>query len=273
MEPAFEEVVVVWRPLPKKGPAQFRLPDSVYKLANTLDLDDRLPPKPTPPPPIPTPPLQIRVFSRVPMANLLAILPKTKLLFRPTDAVLFDLVNVVSLSVVLASQKLDSAYLDVLALGSISLWVVRTFVKYSNKQARYDLLVNKFLTSRMEHRNRGAEEYLSNEAAEQRAMRASLLHEWLIRWEGERVRKGSGGPLTKRRILKYGQAGVNEVIRRTAANESTYVDTDVAAALDDLVEFRLVRFGKDDSLVEVKSYGTAEDALRSTWGNLFQKEM
>ena len=114
------------------------------------------------------------------MANLLAILPKTNLLFLPADAILFDLVNVVSLSVILASQKTDSAYLDILAVGSVSLCIVRTFVKYSNKQARYDLLVNKFLTSRMEHRNQNALEYVSNEAAEQRAMRASLLHEWLI---------------------------------------------------------------------------------------------
>jgi len=65
-------------------------------------------------------------------------------------------------------------------VGSVSLWIVRTFVKYSNKQARYDLLVNKFLTSRMEHRNQITFEYVSNEAAELRGMRASLLHEWLI---------------------------------------------------------------------------------------------
>ena len=54
-------------------------------------------------------------------------------------------------------------------------------MKFSNKQARYDLLVNEFVTLRMEHRNQGALEYVSNEAVEQKDVRASLLHKWLVR--------------------------------------------------------------------------------------------
>jgi len=280
VEPAFEEVVVIWRPLPPKTPQKLQLPDSVYKLAKTLTLESRLPPKQPPSPKPKKTPLQIRAFSQVPMANLLAILPKTKLLFRPADAILFDLVNVVSLSVILASQKTDSAYLDILAVGSVSLWIVRTFVKYSNKQARYDLLVNKFLTSRMEHRNQNALEYVSNEAAEQRAMRASLLHEWLICQQEQQTHSAYDLHLTKYQILRHGSTGMNQVLQRAMSATEThaqqyepvYADVDICAALNDLVDLHLIRFDEEESLVEVKDYIMAKVALQSTWVNLFQKE-
>jgi len=276
VEPAFEEVVVIWRPLPpKRRPKQIELPDSVYSLAKTLSLEDRLPPKRTPEPEPERLPLQIRAFSQVPMANLLAILPKTKLIFRPTDAILFDLVNIVSLSVVLASVKTDNAYLDILALGSLSIWVVRTFIKYSNKQARYDLLVNKFLTQRMEHRNRGALDYVENEAAEQMAIRASLLHEWLI----QQRELGNGTcRLTRGQILQHGSSGVNQLMQGTitATDDGInqpkpgYANVNIGAALNDLGDFSLIRFDEDDVLVEVEGYNTAEEILESIWTDLFQ---
>jgi len=274
------QVVVIWRPLPtKKTPKQVQLPDSVYSAAKTLTLEDRLPPKRAPEPK--PEPLQIRAFSQVPMANLLAILPKTKLLFRPSDAILFDLVNVVSLSVILASAKTDSAYLDILAVVSISLWAVRTFFKYSNKQARYDLLVNKFLTLRMENRNQGALEYVSNEAAEQRAMRASLLHEWLLRQQEQQGHSGGDCQhLTKCQILRDGLTGVNQVLERASTTmkeqaqqyELVYADVDISNTVDDLVDMHLIQFDEEDLLVEIKDYGMAEVSLQSTWANLFQEE-
>ena len=72
------------------------------------------------------PPLEIRVFSGVPMANLAAALPKTKNIFRPADALAFDLVSIVSLLLVLGSQRFDNPRLDLLAFGSFCFWVFRT---------------------------------------------------------------------------------------------------------------------------------------------------
>jgi len=165
-------------------------------------------------------------------------------------------------------------------VGSVSLSIVCTFVKYSNKQARYDLLVNKFLTSRMEHRNQNALEYVSNEAAEQRAMRASLLHEWLICQQEQQTHSAYDLHLTKYQILRHGSTGVNQLLQRAMSTTETqaqqyepvYADVDIGAALDDLMDLHLIRFDEEESLVEVKDYIMAKVALQSTWVNLFQKE-
>lgn len=71
-------------------------------------------------------PLEIRAFSGVPMANLPAVLPKTKLIFRPADAFVFDLVSIVSLLLVFGSQRFDNPRLDLLALVSFCFWGFRT---------------------------------------------------------------------------------------------------------------------------------------------------
>ena len=112
--------------------------------------------------------LEIRNFESVPMSNLFAVMPKTKLIFRPADAFLFDMISFVTLALVISSIRLDSPRLDVLALVSVTLWTFRTVIRYSNKLARYDLLVKKFLTSKISHRNAGALKYLAGEAGSQR---------------------------------------------------------------------------------------------------------
>ena len=145
--PLPRKVVVIWRPLPKKPEKKRRLfppmPKAVYDAAEIFGVEDRLPPRPSPLQPPDPSPLEVRAYTYVPMANLLAVLPKTRLVFRPADAFVFDLVSLLSLLAVLGSQRFDSPRLDLLAVVSVSLWFLRTFFRYSNKLARYDLLVNK----------------------------------------------------------------------------------------------------------------------------------
>ncbi len=160
VEPAFEEVIVISKPVGKKKPKSFALnpPSWLYEAAKVFDVEDRLPiPKnkthddaPTIPIPI-----DIKVFSDVPMANIEAVLPKSKLIFRPADAVVLDLVSLVSFLAVAGSLRFDSPKLDLIALISLIVFVAQTFFRYSNKYARYDLIVNKFITSKVLHRGPG----------------------------------------------------------------------------------------------------------------------
>jgi len=151
------QVVVIWRPLQATKPKRpkFKIPNAVYDVAEIFEIEDRLPPKTLEPEEPPPQPIQIRIFNEVPMANLPAVLPETQLIFRPADAFLFDMVSVLTLLAVLATQRYDNPKLDLIALISVGLWLLRTVLRYSNKLARYDLLVNKFLTSKLSLKGAG----------------------------------------------------------------------------------------------------------------------
>ena len=86
VEPTFQEVVVLWRPLPPPPPP------AALKLPFRVPLRRRAPAPPPPPPPPPCA-LQMRLFSEVPMANYAVVLPGSKLVFRGTDALRLDAVR------------------------------------------------------------------------------------------------------------------------------------------------------------------------------------
>jgi Protein of unknown function (DUF3754) len=261
VEPAFEEVVVVWRPPQKKRNTSIkdRLPKVLYHIAEIFDMEELLPantvseeyPKP--------PAIEIRAFTQVPMANLLAVLPKTRLVLRPADAFLFDFISVLTFILVLSSQRFDNPKLDLAAIVSVSLWIFRTIIRYSNKLARYDLLVKKFLTSKIEHRNGGAVEYIGNEAASQRAIRATFLYTWLINHQNS--------SMTYQQILEEACIGVNDMIE-----SDHFVDVPVAGALEDLRALNLITYSSNNTdVVHVANVTSSDEALKSIWNNLFEK--
>ena len=244
-----------------KKKRDIQLPNYVYDIAEIFEVENRLPEKSKPEPkPLP---IEIRAFDRVPMANLLAVFPKTKLIFRPADAFIFDLINITTFLAVLSSVRFDSPKLDLFAFVSGILWVLRTFFRYSNKLARYDLLVNKFLTSRISHRNSGAFRYVVNEAAIQKARRASLVHEWLVQFVKD---KAFGPILTRDYILQNGVGEINKMY-----DSKQPIQLDLNAALDDLVELKLIQFTNDDVkiLVDVQEGEVAKKSLRGVWSDIY----
>mmetsp|Transcript_27216 Transcript_27216/g.40945 ORF Transcript_27216/g.40945 Transcript_27216/m.40945 type:complete len:929 (+) Transcript_27216:115-2901(+) len=265
VEPTYEEVILIWRPLPDKTKVKkgIKLPQIMYDVAEIFEVENRLPEKPTSEQR--KMPLEIRAFDSVPMANLLAVFPRTKLIFRPADAFIFDLINITTFLAVLSSVRFDSTKLDIIAIVSGVLWVLRTFFRYSNKLARYDLLVNKFLTSRISHRNLGALRYVVDEAAMQRARRASLVHEWLVQYVKQQP---VGTVLTRDHILRNGVFGINEIYQPKQP-----IQLDLNAALVDLVDLELISFSDDSSavLLEVKVGMNAKKSLKNVWNDIFQK--
>ena len=259
VEPTYDEVIVIWRPLHRKRTAEIkeRIPTLVYDMAEIFDMEDKLPDKSTRMRKPTRQALQIRAFTGVPMANLPAVFPKTRLIFRPADAFLFDLISVLTLTLVLSSQRFDNPKLDLAAIISVSLWLFRTVIRYSNKMARYDLLVKKFLTSKIAHRNSGAVKYVSNEAASQRATRAALLYSWLA--------KQTNHTMTLDQLKEKAFIGVNELLER-----DQYVDVDVLAGLKDLEALELVSSPDDGSdRIQVAADKATVDILQSTWSSIF----
>ncbi|KAL7543285.1 hypothetical protein ACHAXR_012603, partial [Thalassiosira sp. AJA248-18] len=256
VEPAYEEVIVIWRPLRKKKPKtiqQIYPPKWLYEVAKVFDMEDRLPKRKNntredtfDDSPVP---LEIKAFYDVPMANIEAVLPKTKLVFRPADAIVFDLVSVVSFLAVAGSLKFDSARLDLIALVSLVFFAVRTFFRYSNKYARYDLLVNKFLTSKISHRGPGALKYIVSEANSNKALRAMLIRDWLSK--GEIHSSISGGQLDEA-VLEQGKA-------------FEHIDFDILAALEDLENLQLT------DQYNVKEDQDAQDTIKQLWNEALDR--
>lgn len=295
VEPTYEEVVVVWRPLPDKNmlkkriqandaqtnPISKYLPKFAYDVAEIFDV--RLPKKAASMPDPKPLPLEVRIFNSVPMANLPAVLPKTKLIFRPADALLFDLVSVFSLLAVLASQRFDNPKLDLIALVSVCLWLIRTVLRYSNKLARYDLLVNKFLTSKLSLRGAGAVEYIVSEASSQRALRASLVHAWMDRKMKALSRTSTvfwndaGGSseratMTRANLEVSGNGEIsNEFpLRNDGSGSQLNPNINMSAALNDLESLNLIESNEDGTeITRVKDGDDVREQLRKKWTSLF----
>ena len=270
VEPTFEEVVVVWRPSTRKvrTPRKIVLPRLLYDLAEVLDMENALPERPKPLPE-PTPlPLEIRAFNSVPMANLPAVLPKTTLVFRPADALVNDFISVATFALVAFSFKFDNPRLDLIAIISLGFWIFRTIIRYSNKLARYDLLVKKFLTSKIAHRDSGALKYITTEAGSQRALRAALVHSWLLD-RMERDSQTSGGVssfLTRENLIQEGYLEVNNALAT-----DQLVDINISAALNDLEDLQLIKFS-GANLESVKGQDSAYSTLKSTWMSVFDDD-
>lgn len=270
VEPTYEEVVVIWRPLPdeeKKSPFVIRPPNIVYEIADMFDIEGALPPRPdSSENGKGRMPLEIRNFEGVPMANVPAVLPKTKLVFRPADAFVFDFVSVLTFMLVIGSQRFDSPKLDLLAIVSVSLWLLRTVLRYSNKLARYNLLVKTFLTSKISHRNSGALKYLATEAGSQRASRAALVHEWLCR-----LTKNTVEPLPAwSQLVREGSYQVNDLFLKREERE---IPIDINAALNDLEDLKLVTKDAQQQIKVVRDPNQVTKTLRRAWDSIFEGRM
>ena len=277
-EPSYEEVIVIWRP--QKSTKSLKtmlsrfttLPNWIYDTAKIFDLDHKLPKQETrrlacEEEDTPAP-LEIKAFNDVPMANILAVLPKTKLVFRPADAFVFDMVSIVSFLALGASLKFDNPRLDLLAVVSLSLFAVRTFYRYSNKYARYDLLVNKFLTKKLTHRGSGALSYIVSQAGSQRALRSGLTRDWLNENEvcisDSESRGNSSDLMLDRSTLEFGKSFVND---RASANDAR-IDIDILSAVDELHSLQLLEVADEDQSLRVKDDKSTRENIRQMWNDV-----
>ena len=107
VEPTYQELIVIHRPVvPPPSPPPFfkRIPNFIYNLAEIFNIDQKLPARwESPPPEIQQ--AQMKVFTDVPCSNVLACLPKSKLVLRPADALRLDLISALTGLAVLATLR------------------------------------------------------------------------------------------------------------------------------------------------------------------------
>ena len=168
---------------------------------------------------------------------------------------------------------MNSRKLDFLALISVCLWTFRTILRYSNKLARYDLLVKKFLTSKISHRNAGALKYLTSEAGSQRAVRVALIQSCIFHLL-KRVKSPFQGkvatenPLTRAFLTDSCPIEVNKILRTDKE-----VQIDVERALKDLEDLQLVQFSNDgEALLEVKDSFESTESVKKCWIDLLESK-
>lgn len=261
---------MVWRPKKKEKP-EIKPPRWLSEAADMFDLEgfQQASPKET----VKTRAnIEIRNFEGVPMANLPAVLPKTKLVFRPADAFLFDMISFATFLLVVGSIRLDSPRLDLLAIVSVSLWILRTVFRYSNKLARYDLLVKTFLTTKISHRNAGALRYIASEAGAQRAVRAALVYYWICNFVGaikSPFRRRGETSLSRLGLQEKAQDDINSLLKT-----ETQVQMHVERSLEDLEDLQIVEFDDQDSqtLSGVLDPSSSEQAIQMKWIEFLEEE-
>lgn len=264
---------MVWKPLEKET-KKFYPPKVLSDLADIFDIEGfEQPPKRKKQ--SSTGSLEMRNFQGVPMSNIQAVFPKTKLVFRPADALLFDTISIATFALVLGSIRLDSPRLDLLALISVGLWIFRTAIRYSNKLARYDLLVKNFLTSKISHRNEGALKYLMSEAGLQRAIRSSLVLSWLEdrfnRNSTETTEADSSDGAVQTELYPYDSELMSSCIDdiNQALNMEAEVEINVDRALIDLEDLDLVRFSNETGcLSKVTESTESASKVEQAWSKL-----
>lgn len=255
---------MIWRPLVKqKNKPKLYPPKIVSEFADMFDIEGFEQPVKTKRRSTVENNLEIRNFQGVPMSNILAVLPKTKLVFRPADALLFDMISLITFALVAGSVRLDSPRLDLLALISVTLWIIRTVIRYSNKLARYDLLVKNFLTSKISHRNEGALKYLTSEAGLQRAIRASLVLTWISNFFSK-TKGQSKAPVNKSSIQTSCINGVNEMLEGDMG-----VQINVDRALYDLEDVGLIEMSLDrEDIINVTDAANSVSQVNDAWNKL-----
>lgn len=103
--------------------------------------------------------------------------------------------------------------------------------------------------------------YIANEAAVQRARRATLVHDWLAENNGLIIEN----QLHVGDILEVGPFELNRGI-----SIEHPVNIDIEAALEDLVDLGLIRFDEDGLLKEIKTGDRATEALADLWNEIFR---
>lgn len=82
--------------------------------------------------------------------------------------------QLLSLASAIATQRYTDLRVDIIALVAIFAVAFRSFFAYRNALTRYDLLVNRFVTSKLTARGVGVVEYVAREAGIQSARRAEF---------------------------------------------------------------------------------------------------
>jgi hypothetical protein len=180
-EPAFSEMVVVYRAVQPRPPAA--TPGALHAVRRALGLargGGGAKPPDVVPARGPGRPIQLRVYRDIPLPNWKLLLPDKLLQFRPLDLVRNDVFAIAGLVAVLAQARYESVVLEVVTLVSASAALVRVVLGYQRMGDRYRSYVNEVLQQRTVASQEGAVDFLATAAAMQQFKQAALAYALLL---------------------------------------------------------------------------------------------
>lgn len=141
--------------------------------------------------------------------------------------------------------------------------VLRTFFRYSNKYARYDLLVNKFLTKKLAHRDSGALNYIVSQADSQRALRSGLIRDWLDENKIYMSTDQNGDLTLDHDVIELGKSFTNE----KASTNDARIDVNILSAIDELSKLGILDVVEDGQSFrfQVKDDQSTSENIRQLW--------
>ena len=109
-------------------------------------------------------------------------------------------------------------------------------MNFCRSQARYDLLVNKFLTKKLVHRGSGALNYIVSQADSQRALRLGLIRDWICENEVCMSGENSTNVTLDHDVLELGKSFVNN----KASTNDARIEIDILSTIDEFISLGLL---------------------------------
>ncbi|KAJ8898768.1 hypothetical protein K2173_005095 [Erythroxylum novogranatense] len=143
---------------------------------------------------IQVPSLQLKIYERIPIPDLLVVFPHKKLSFRIIDTVRLDVATLLGLAAYFINYKFENIlsnpsaiFLDVIAVTALIIYVTRVALGYKQTWDRYQLLVNKTLYEKTLASGFGSVHFLLDASEQQQYKEAILMYSILLRKKNSQV--------------------------------------------------------------------------------------
>ncbi|KAJ0968603.1 hypothetical protein J5N97_025520 [Dioscorea zingiberensis] len=135
-------------------------------------------------------PLQLKIYERISIPDLLVIFPHKKLSFRILDTVRLDIASILGLLAFFVNYKFENilsspsaVLLDVIAISALIIYVSRVVLGYKQTWDRYQLLVNRTLYEKTLASGFGSVHFLLDASEQQQYKEAILVYALLLHSE------------------------------------------------------------------------------------------
>ncbi|XP_019056116.1 PREDICTED: uncharacterized protein LOC104585793 isoform X2 [Nelumbo nucifera] len=138
--------------------------------------------------------LQLKIYEKIPIPDLPVIFPHKKLSFRILDSVRLDVATILGLLAYFVNYKFEdilsspSAFLlDVIAISTLIIYIIRVALGYKQTWDRYQLLVNKTLNEKTLASGFGSIHFLLDASEQQQYKEAILAYAVLLQANEDEV--------------------------------------------------------------------------------------
>ncbi|XP_056160395.1 uncharacterized protein LOC115686996 isoform X2 [Syzygium oleosum] len=138
--------------------------------------------------------LQVKIYERIPIPDLLVIFPHKRLSFRIIDTVRLDIATVLGLLAYIINYKFEdivsspsAIFLDAIAISALFIFLIRVVLGYKQTRDRYQLLVNRTLYEKTLASGFGSVHFLLDASEQQQYKEAILAYAILLKANQDQV--------------------------------------------------------------------------------------